>query len=90
MHGKNDACPGFALFAETTISCARYVDNGLEYLRWMEGLAEKVSGPICKGHRRPASLGVESDGSSTGPLGGLGLQVRTAPSEDTWSLYSPH
>ena len=35
-----------------------------------------------KGHRKPVSLAVESDRSSTVPLCGSGLQVRTVPSED--------
>ena len=45
------------------------------------GREDKSPSSCRKGHRRPASLAVESDGSSPVPQGGSGLQVRTVSSE---------
>ena len=43
---------------------------------------------VGKGDRRPGSLAVESDISSTGPLGGLGLQVTTEGPQRTGGVFA--
>ena len=43
---------------------------------------------VGKGDRRPSSLAVESDISSTGPLGGLGLQVTTEGPQRTGGVFA--